>query len=39
LRTELIEGELKSALGAEVTFDYAAPGIAVQITIPLAASR
>jgi two-component system, chemotaxis family, CheB/CheR fusion protein len=37
--TELIEGELKSALGAEVIFDYAAPGIEVQIAIPHAACR
>ena len=34
LGIELIEGELKSALGAEVTFDYAAPGLEVQIAIP-----
>jgi two-component system, chemotaxis family, CheB/CheR fusion protein len=32
--TELIERELKSALGAKVTFDYAAEGLEVQISIP-----
>ena len=32
--TELIERELKSALGAKVSFDYAPEGIEVQITIP-----
>jgi two-component system CheB/CheR fusion protein len=32
--TELIERELKSALGARVTFDYAPEGIEVRISIP-----
>jgi two-component system CheB/CheR fusion protein len=32
--TELIERELKSALGARVAFDYAPEGIVVQISIP-----
>jgi two-component system, chemotaxis family, CheB/CheR fusion protein len=32
--TELIERELKSALGARVTFDYAPKGIETQISIP-----
>jgi two-component system CheB/CheR fusion protein len=32
--TELIERELKSTLGATVTFDYAPAGIEVQISIP-----
>ena len=32
--TELIERELKSALGAKVAFDYAPEGIEVRITIP-----
>jgi two-component system CheB/CheR fusion protein len=32
--TELIERELKSALGARVMFDYAPEGIEVQISIP-----
>src|SRR5262249_53158861 len=32
--TELIERELKSTLGARVTFDYAPEGIEVQISIP-----
>ncbi len=32
--TELIERELKSALDASVTFDYAPKGIEVQISIP-----
>jgi two-component sensor histidine kinase len=32
--TELIERELKSTLGARVTFDYAPAGIEVQISIP-----
>ncbi len=33
--TELIERELKSALGAKVTFDYAPEGVGIQISIPL----
>jgi len=32
--TELIERELKSALGGRVTFDYAPEGIEVQLSIP-----
>jgi two-component system CheB/CheR fusion protein len=32
--TELIERELKSVLGARVTFDYAPEGVEVQISIP-----
>jgi two-component system, chemotaxis family, CheB/CheR fusion protein len=32
--TELIERELKSALAARVTFDYAPQGVEVQISIP-----
>jgi len=32
--TELIERELKSALGAKVTFDYAPEGIEVRLTVP-----
>jgi two-component system CheB/CheR fusion protein len=32
--TELIERELKSTLGAKVTFDYAPAGVEVQISIP-----
>jgi two-component system CheB/CheR fusion protein len=37
--TELIERELKSALGASVAFDYAPAGIEVEIVIPKAATH